>query len=125
MARRIAVIDDDGAIRDLLAEVLTDEGYEPLVFADSAAALPALGPHLPDALIMDLRLPPPLDGWALLAHLRADPALRALPVLVCTGDQRAVREQAAVLERPGCAVLAKPFDLDDLLATLVRLGVAP
>ncbi len=45
MARRIAVIDDDGAIRDLLAEVLADEGYEPLVFADSEATLPALGDH--------------------------------------------------------------------------------
>jgi len=72
MARRIAVIDDDGAIRDLLAEVLADEGYEPLLFADSEAAL--------------------LDGWALLALLWADPALCTLPVLVCTGDERAVRE---------------------------------
>ncbi len=127
MARRIAVIDDDGAIRDLLAEVLTDEGYEPLLFADSKAALLALGDHPPDALIMDLRLPPPLDGWALLALLWADPTLCTLPVLVCTGDERAVRDQAqaAVLDRPGCAVLAKPFDLDDLLATLVHLGVTP
>ena len=125
MARRIAVIDDDEAMRDLLAEVLADEGYEPLVFTDSEATLLALGVQPPDALIMDLRLPPPLDGWALLALLRADPALHDLPVLVCTGDERAVQDQAAVLERPGCAVLAKPFDLDDLLATLVRLGVAP
>ncbi len=62
MARRIAVIDDDGAIRDLLAEVLADEGYEPLVFADRAAALAALAGQPPDALIMDLWLPPPLDG---------------------------------------------------------------
>jgi len=125
MARRIAVIDDDGAIRDLLAEVLADEGYEPLLFADGAAALPALGNHPPDALILDLRLPPPLDGRALLALLRADPALRALPVLVCTGDEQAVRDQTTVFDRPGCATLTKPFALDDLLATLVRLGVAP
>lgn len=125
MARRIAVIDDDEAMRDLLAEVLADEGYEPLLFADGAMALPALSGQPPDALILDLGLPPPLDGWALLARLRVDPALRDLPVLVCTGDERAVQDQAAVLERPGCAVLAKPFDLDDLLATLVRLGVAP
>jgi len=76
-------------------------------------------------LILDLRLPLPLDGWALLGRLRTDPALRTLPVLVCTGDERAVRDQAAVLQHPGCAVLAKPFDLADLLATLVRLGVAP
>jgi two-component system response regulator ChvI len=125
MAQRIAVIDDDGAIRDLLAEALADEGYEPLVFTDGAAALPALGDQPPDALILDLRLPPPLDGWALLARLQADPLLRALPVLVCTGDERAVRDQAAVLDRPNCAVLIKPFDLDDLFALLVRLGVAP
>ncbi len=125
MARRIAVIDDDGAIRDLLAEALADEGYEPLVFADGAAALPALGGDPPDALILDLRLPPPLDGWALLARLQADPLLRALPVLVCTGDERAVRDQAAVLDRPNCMALIKPFDLDDLFTLLVRLGVAP
>ena len=125
MTRRIAVIDDDGAIRDLLAAVLTDEGYEPLVFADGASALPALGAHPPDALILDLQLPPPLDGWSLLARLRADPMLRTLPVLICTGDERAVRAQTALLDRPGHAVLAKPFDLDDLLAMLVRLGAAP
>jgi len=69
MTRRIAVIDDDEAIRDLLAELLTDEGYEPLVFADGPAALPALSGHPPDALILDLRLPSPRDGWALLALL--------------------------------------------------------
>ncbi len=125
MARRVAVIDDDGAIRDLLAEVLADEGYEPLVFADSAAALPALGDHPPDALILDLRLPPPHGGWALLMQLRTDPVLRTVPVLVCSGDLRAIREQGAILDRPGCAVLAKPFDLDALLALLVHLGVAP
>ena len=125
MARRIAVIDDDRAIRDLLAELLADEGYEPLVFADGAAALPTLEVRPPDALILDLRLPPPLDGWALLERLWANPALRTLPVLVCTGDERAVREQATLLDRPGCVVLAKPFDLADLLAMLVRLGAAP
>ncbi len=42
MVRRIAVIDDDEAIRDLLTELLVDGGYEQLVFADSAAALPTL-----------------------------------------------------------------------------------
>ncbi len=115
------MIDDDGAIRDLLAELLADEGYEPLVFTDSEAALPALGGQPPDALILDLRLPSPQDGWTLLANLQADPILRTLPVLVCTGDERAVREQAAVLDRPGYAVLTKPFDLDDLLGLLRHL----
>ncbi len=62
MARRSAVIDDDEAIQDLLAELLTDEGYEPLVFVDGTAALPALSGHPPDALILDLRLPSPGDG---------------------------------------------------------------
>ncbi len=125
MARRIAVIDDDEAIRDLLAELLTDEGYEPLVFADGTAALPALSGHPPDALILDLRLPSPRDGWALLALLRADPVLRTVPVLICSGDQSAIWEQGACLDRPDCAVLAKPFDLDDLLALLQQLIDGP
>jgi len=46
-------------------------------------------------------------------------------VLICSGDQGAIREQGALLDRPDCAVLAQPFDLDDLLALLQQLIDGP
>ena len=63
----------------------------------------------------------PTAGWEVVAHLRHDPVLHATPVLVCSADLSALRERAADLERQGCTILAKPFDVDELLVLLQQL----
>jgi DNA-binding response OmpR family regulator len=118
----IAVIDDDAACRELLHDLLSEEGYAVNLFADSRTAARCLRDLAPAAVILDVRLEHPTAGWEILADLRHDPVLRATPVLVCSADLSALQEHASDLERQGCAILAKPFDVDDLLVLLQHLA---
>jgi DNA-binding response OmpR family regulator len=118
----IAVIDDDAACRELLHDLLSEEGYAVHLFADSATAARCLRDVAPAAIILDMRLENPTAGWEVLADLRLDPVLHATPVLVCSADLSALQQRAGDLERQGCAILAKPFNVDDLLVLLQHLA---
>ncbi len=125
MPKRIAVVDDEPSFLDLLQEVLTDDGYEAHRFPGGAADYPRVRDLAPDAIILDIRMEDPRTGWDLLARMRRDDVLGATPIIVCSGDLPLLRERAEDLERLGAAVLAKPFDLDDLLTLLDRLTGGP
>lgn len=114
----IAVVNDDRAFLELLWEVLTGEGYRAVLYREGARAAAAIRRAPPALVILDLRLGTPGAGWRVLEELRRERATGAIPVIVCSADHRALREQAARLARLGCAVVEKPFDLDDLLATI-------
>jgi len=125
MPKRIAVVDDEPSFLDLLQEVLTDDGYEAHRFPGGAADYPRVRDLAPDAIILDIRMEDPRTGWDLLARMRRDDVLDATSIIVCSGDLPLLRERAEDLERLGAAVLAKPFDLDDLLTLLDRLTGGP
>ncbi|MBP8306044.1 MAG: proteobacterial dedicated sortase system response regulator [Burkholderiaceae bacterium] len=81
MARRIAVIEDEPALRDNLRDALTRHGYEVQTFAGRAAAQQALAARLPDLAIIDVGLgDEPEGGFELCRWLRARAA--ALPILI-------------------------------------------
>ncbi len=102
----ILVVDDDGALCDLLQDLLTEEGYEVRCAHHGGAALDEIGRSLPDLVLTDIQMPH-LDGLGLLRCL-ADQSV-ALPVVLMS----AVRP----IDVPvGVAFVAKPFDLDALLA---------
>ena len=121
MPTRIAVLDDEPNFLDLLQEVLADDGYEAHPFSGGAADYPRVRDLAPDAIILDIRIQDPQTGWDLLDRLRRDDVLGATPVIVCAGDVPLLHERAEDSERLGAVVLAKPFDLDDLLTLLDRL----
>ena len=57
-------------------------------------------------------------GWTLLAALYTDPATTHIPALIVTAANTLIRDHAADLDRWGCGVVVKPFDLDDFLAAV-------
>ena len=122
MPTSIAVIDDDAACRELLHDLLSEEGYTVHLFPDRATAARCLRDLAPAAVILDVRLETPTAGWEVLADLRHDPVLHATPVLVCSADRIALQERAGELGRQECMILAKPFDLDELLVLLQQLA---
>jgi DNA-binding response OmpR family regulator len=121
LATCVAVIEDDPACGEFLCDLLSEEGYTVHLFSDSATAVRCLRDLAPAVIILDVRLDTPTAGWEVLADLRRDPAHHATSVLVCSADHSALRERAVDLERQGCAMLAKPFDLDELLVLLQQL----
>jgi CheY-like chemotaxis protein len=111
----ILVIDDDGAIADLVVEVLTDEGYIAYAALDGAGALVTIVQHPPALLLLDMRMPG-MSGAELIAHLPGA-GLAAMPMVLMT----AAPQDAAPLLVPGAIeCLVKPFDLDNLLACVAR-----
>ena len=118
--RRILVVDDDGAILDLLRLLLESEGYTVTTAASFQQARAAIAAGRPDLVLCDGHL---LDAapFVLLDHLAADPATATLPVLVCSGAVREIEQAAERLTHAHGAVVLKPFDIDDLLATVSRL----
>jgi len=118
----VLVVDDDGALRRLLASTLAGAGYAVLAASDGREALAlvhapdAWGPRrAPDLILLDLEMPV-LDGRAFAARYRALPGRHA-PIVLISGapDAHAVATQVAA-----AALLRKPFDLDDVLACVQR-----
>ena len=116
---RVLVVDDDAALRALVAEALGDEGYAVLGVPDGRAALALLAAPPPGLalVLLDLQLPGG-DGAvaAVVAAARCRPAPPA-PVLLFSAAPDA---EAHVGSLGAAGLLAKPFDLDDLLAAVRR-----
>ncbi len=115
---RIWVVDDDRAVRFVLATALRDAGYEVTGFESAADVLAALdrgGPR-PRLLFTDVRMPGD-DGLALLDALKR--RLPALPVVVMSAHTD-VASTAGAFRGGAQEFLSKPFDLDDAVALAAR-----
>lgn len=118
MALDILVVDDELDIRELVAGVLEDEGYEARVAADSDAALEAVAVRRPSLVLLDVWLQgSKLDGLELLDEIkRRDPSI---PVLVISGHGNLDTAVAAI--RKGAAdFIEKPFEAERLLLMVGR-----
>ena len=110
------VVEDDADTRELIVELLHDDGYAVVSAGNGREALDA-SRHLPGApsiILLDLMMPI-MNGWEFLDERRHDPALAGVPVLVLSADP--TRQLAA--QQGVAAIIAKPFDLTRLLR-LVR-----
>src|ERR1700687_904780 len=109
-AERILIVDDDESIRQIVRICLTDEGYEVFEEPNGQVALNTLGELMPALILLDSRMPV-LDGWAFAKRYEKMPGPRA-PVVAFVAALNA-EQDCADLDAAG--ILAKPFDLDDLL----------
>ncbi|HYY90270.1 MAG TPA: ATP-binding protein, partial [Chloroflexota bacterium] len=77
----VLVIDDDPAVRELMTRFLSKEGLHVLIAASGEEGIRLARTHRPDAITLDV-LMPRMDGWAVLAALKADPDLADIPVVM-------------------------------------------
>lgn len=112
----ILVVDDDPALRELLADYLAANGFSVTAVADGAGMRAALADGMPDAVVLDLMLPGE-DGLALTRMLRAQSNLPIL-MLSARGEEM---DRVIGLEVGADDYLAKPFGPRELLARLRAL----
>jgi len=112
----IHIVDDDRAVRFVLATALRDAGHAITEFADAEAARRALQHAIPDLLISDVRLPGD-DGLALLRETKS--AHPNLPVIVMSAFTD-VATTAAAYREGASDYLAKPFDLAQAVSAVQR-----
>jgi GAF domain-containing protein len=118
---RIAIVDDDLAVRELLDVMLSDAGYSPVQLPPGPNLLARLGEVRPAVIVLDWRVGG--EEGSAFDGVRADPRLATIPILICTGDLDAMRRHAPRLATlPNVAIVEKPFQVDVLLAVLERMA---
>ncbi|MCB1646890.1 MAG: response regulator [Pseudomonadales bacterium] len=121
--RRIVIVDDEPGITSFLGELIQSWNHEPVLFTDSEVALDYLRAHQDevDALLLD-HLMPGISGIDLATEVLSMGC--RFPVILCTGDQRVISDQASGRLRIR-NFLSKPIDineLDDMLAHVLSAG---
>src|SRR5579884_1805149 len=117
-AFHILIVDDDPGIRRLLIAVLRRQLYETSEATNGLEALAQMRALRPDLVIMDLVMPL-MSGWDVLRERAEDPALLRIPILVVSASN-ILSAGAALLAQHVSGVIAKPFDLDRIVATVHR-----
>jgi two-component system cell cycle response regulator DivK len=115
MTKRILVVEDHEDNRRILRDLLASADYEMIEVDNGADAIVAARTH-PDLILMDIQLPI-LDGYEATRLIKADPALRAIPIIVLTSYALSGDEEKA--RAAGCdAYFAKPYSPRLLLAKI-------
>ena len=120
----VLIVDDDARNLKLARDVLLAAGYRTLVAETGNEAVALAAEHLPDVILMDLRLPD-MDGTDAARILRAEARTAAIPVVLLSSIS--LEEGTAWLADAGFAgYLAKPIDIDefpDQVRRFCRRGV--
>lgn len=117
--KRVLIAEDDPDIADVLRQALIERlDVETDIVANGALVMDWIAARRPDLLILDVELPG-LNGLDVFDLLRSDPNWQGVPVLFLTGlPERAQTAKAPIGVHE---ILAKPFDIDDLIARAERL----
>ena len=101
----ILLVDDDSRNLELVSETLRAAGYETQSVESGARALEVLSSKLVGAVLLDL-LMPGMDGFQVIRHVRQEPALKELPILVMTA-KNLTQEEIVLLSRETQGLLQK------------------
>ena len=116
MAKTVLIVEDNELNMKLFRDLLEAHGYQTSGTSNGFEALDLVRKLRPDLILMDIQLPL-LDGYEATRRIKADPELRATPIIVVTsyalsGDETKAREA-------GCdAYVTKPFSPRNLLAKI-------
>jgi CheY-like chemotaxis protein len=116
---RVLVVDDTANVRALIRVNLELEGIEVHDARDGQEALDRVASVAPDLITMDVMMPV-LDGLAAAAQLKRSPVTAAIPIVMVTARAQASDRRAG--DEAGVdAYLTKPFDPEELVATVLAL----
>ena len=116
----VLVVDDSLTVRKITDRLLTREGYRVAVAKDGVEALEKLRDHMPDVMITDVEMPR-MDGFDLVRNVRADEALKALPIIMIT-SRTAEKHRQHATEIGVDVFLGKPYEEGELLGHISTLS---
>jgi adenylate cyclase len=118
MTQKILVVDDVAKNITLLADILTVKGYEVITAQSGAEALILIRNQHPDLVLLDVMMPE-MTGYEVCQAVRADPAIRLLPIILVTALDPSERIKG--LEAGADDFLAKPINRPELLVRVRSL----
>ena len=114
VGQRILIVEDTEDNRQIIRDLLASAGYHLIEAVTGAEGVAMAIQHRPDLILMDMQLPE-VDGYEATRRIKADPALRHIPVIAVTSYALAGDE--AKTRQAGCdSYIAKPFSPRELLA---------
>lgn len=115
----ILVVEDDEANQELVTRFLKREGHRVLLAADGLTGVQTASEHIPDLIVMDLRLPG-LDGWEAAHRIKSNPETARIPIIALTAH--ALPEDVWKARQSGCdAFETKPVVYQRLLKKIEAL----
>lgn len=115
-AARVLIVEDDDSIREMVSLALQDAGYEVDDARDGELAFEALKRAPADLLLVDLRMPL-MDGFEFMRRYANSGGRAPIIVLSASRDVDLTRQEVTA-----AAIVEKPFDLNDLIATVGRVA---
>jgi DNA-binding response OmpR family regulator len=116
---RVLVVDDEPAIRALVAKIVERQGFPVEIARDGADAISKLEVEDYGVLVIDLMMPN-VDGYGLIEHLKGRPGRQPAVIVISAGDSAALRRLDGSMVH---SIVRKPFDIDvlgDLIAAAAR-----
>jgi two-component system cell cycle response regulator DivK len=114
MSKLILAVEDQEDNMQILRDLLTSTGYELIEAENGEEALAALEKQRPDLILMDIQIPI-IDGYEVTRRIKANPALRSIPIIAVTSHALGEGEEKA--RAAGCDdFVAKPYSPRQLLA---------
>ncbi|MBN2426329.1 MAG: response regulator, partial [Calditrichaceae bacterium] len=111
--KTILYIEDDPEARIMMAEILLSKGYRYLEADRGLAGIQQAEEHLPDLILMDLRLPD-IQGYEVTTHLKNNPKLADIPIIALTGDTQQNAKEMTITA--GCdGYITKPINVEEFL----------
>ena len=110
--KRVLVVDDEAAIRYTVEDALSEAGYHVATAEHGAQALEEVSRARPHVILLDLMMPV-MDGWTFLRHCTD------IPVVLMSATYNLKNAEP---RDPVKGILAKPFDLDDLMDLVARVA---
>ena len=114
MRSTILVVDDDEPILGLMRNILKEFAFVPVTASTGAQALAIARERCPDLILLDKNMPG-MSGAEVVEAFRTDPSLKAIPILIVSGEPMSP-DELAVMGANGS--VTKPFDLPQLIATI-------
>ena len=116
MSKQILVVEDQEDNRRIVRDLLTATDYEVTEAENGEEALAAVARQRPDLILMDIQLPV-MDGYEATRRIKADPQLRAIPIIAVTSYALSGDEEKA--RAAGCDdFVPKPYSPRQLLAKI-------
>jgi two-component system cell cycle response regulator DivK len=113
MTKLILAVEDQEDNMQILRDLLTSAGYEIVGAENGEEAMVAVAKRRPDLILMDIQLPI-MDGYEATRRIKADPALRTIPIIAVTSHALSGGEEKA--QAAGCDdFVAKPYSPRQLL----------
>jgi CheY-like chemotaxis protein len=115
-SKHILVVDDSPSVRRVVSSMLKQHGWEVQMARDGVEALEMISRETPAAVLLDIEMPR-MDGYELIATVRAQEQYRTLPLVVLT-SRAAGKHQQRAMQLGASGYIVKPYQDGELISTL-------